>query len=79
MNLVLYPCNAVLFDLNLQGLLHKFLVVLCILGHTTLLRTIRVVLDLRCCLSLFCYLFMIDSLSNWMTSWAPFIDGFRLL
>ena len=29
-------------------------VVLCVLGYTTLLRKIRVVLGLRCCLSLLC-------------------------
>ena len=37
-------------------------VVLCVLGYITLLRKIRVVLGLRCCLSLLGDLFMIDSL-----------------
>ena len=42
-----------------RQLLH---VVLCVLGYTTLLRTMRVVLGLRCCLSLLCDLFKIDLL-----------------
>ena len=40
----------------------KIHVVLCVLGRVTLLRKIRVVLGLRCCLSLLGDLFMIDSL-----------------
>ena len=40
-----------------RQLLH---VVLCVLGYITLLRKIRVVLSLRCCLSLLCDLFEID-------------------
>ena len=60
-----------LFDLNLQGLLHKFLllfhgnyfyVVLRALGYTTLLRKIRVVLGYIASLSLLCDLFKIDLL-----------------
>ena len=39
-------------------------VVLCVLGSTTLLRKIRVVLGLRCCLSLLCDLFKIDMLKT---------------
>ena len=39
-----------------------FTFVLCALGDTTLLRKIRVVLGLRCCLSLLCDVFKIDLL-----------------
>ena len=37
-------------------------IVLCVLGHIPLLRKIRVVLGLRCCLSLLCGLFEVDLL-----------------
>ena len=51
LNIVLCLCNLFLFDLNLQGLLHKLL----LLFH-------RVVLGSRCCLTLLCDLFKIDLL-----------------
>ena len=52
--------------------------VLCVLEYTTLLRKIRVVLGLRCCLSLLCDLFKIDLLTL-DDSWASFADVLRLL
>ena len=64
-------------------------VVLCVLRYTTLLRTIRVVLGLRCCLSLLCDLFEIDllNLDDFLSvlCWWPsapailLIDGMRFL
>ena len=69
--LFFYLCNLFLFDLSLQRLLHKLLllfprqllyVVLCVLGYTTLLHKIRVVPGYIASLSLLCDLFKIELL-----------------
>ena len=71
---VRFLCNLFLFDLTLGSSLCLVLpallrvsvalqqllyVVLCVLGHVSLLRKIRVVLGLRCSLSLLCDLFQV--------------------
>ena len=72
--------------MNFQGCLHTFsvalpqellYVVLCVLGYTTLLRKIRVVLGH---IASFSATYSKITCSNWMTSWASFVYGLlRLL